>query len=77
MEKRFEWSRFYLAEVSEADEIPYNRHGVVDERRDLVEGIHAEIEGVCRGTIGADGKGTLTLNTRTRGRIHLFWKEGK
>lgn len=59
MEKRSEWSRFYLAEVSEADEIPYNGHDVVDERRNLVEGVHAEIEGVCRGTIGADGEETL------------------
>ena len=44
VEKRSEWSRFYLAEVSEADEISYNGHGVVDERRNLVEGVHAEIE---------------------------------
>ena len=60
MEKRSEWSRFYLAEVSEADEVSYNGHGIVDGRRNLVGGNHAEIEGVCRGTIGADGEETLT-----------------
>jgi len=60
VEKCSEWSRFYLAEVSEADEISYNGYGVVNGRRNLVGGVHAEIEEVCRVAIWADGKGTLT-----------------
>ena len=59
MEKRSGRSRFYLAEVLEADEISYNGHDVVDERRNLVGGIHTEIEGVCGGTVRPDGEETL------------------
>ena len=78
MEKRSERSRFYLAEVPEADEISYNGHGVVDGRRNFVGGLHAEIEGVYRRTIGADGEKTLSEKVNVYGDLANFvWPRRK